>query len=280
RARGSEWRGSGPCCPSPPSGGSGTARLASTSAGRCRWDRARSLQSIERNRSVLVGLLTKRQARRGGRLETCDECGFDAGDWTRHDLIATLEALQPWWEELVRGLDPVLLETRPAPTTWSAIEYAVHSRDLTRDLGRLLHAILTVEGLDLKLPAPVDARADDPPRPGPVTPAVDELGDNATRLARRAARATDEERSRSALLDGEPMSADAVLAHAVHDATHHLMDVSSGLRRLGAGPPAATGRVAQISASDGGVPKRAIPQATIGPRGVEGDRQATRRHHG
>jgi len=43
---------------------------------------------------------------------------------------------------------------------------------------------------------------------------------------------------------------------------------------------AATGRLAQISVSPGGVPKQAVPRAAVGPRGVEGDRQRDRRHHG
>ncbi len=38
--------------------------------------------------------------------------------------------------------------------------------------------------------------------------------------------------------------------------------------------------VAQISTSDGGVPKGAVPSADVGRRGLLGDRQADRTHHG
>ncbi len=41
-----------------------------------------------------------------------------------------------------------------------------------------------------------------------------------------------------------------------------------------------SGRIHQISISAGGVPKRPVPQAEIGLRGVVGDQQADRRHHG
>jgi hypothetical protein len=51
-------------------------------------------------------------------------------------------------------------------------------------------------------------------------------------------------------------------------------------RAAGALGPAASGTLAQISVSDGGVPKLARPEAWIGRRGVEGDRQKTREHHG
>jgi MOSC domain-containing protein YiiM len=44
--------------------------------------------------------------------------------------------------------------------------------------------------------------------------------------------------------------------------------------------PFASGRVVQISVSDGGVPKKAVPEARITERGVEGDRQRNLEHHG
>ena len=40
------------------------------------------------------------------------------------------------------------------------------------------------------------------------------------------------------------------------------------------------GVVHAIHVSDGGVPKTPIDEAEIGPRGVVGDRQANRKHHG
>lgn len=48
----------------------------------------------------------------------------------------------------------------------------------------------------------------------------------------------------------------------------------------GALPARAVGSVQQVSASDGGVPKRAIERAEVDLGGVVGDRQATRVHHG
>ena len=40
------------------------------------------------------------------------------------------------------------------------------------------------------------------------------------------------------------------------------------------------GRVTGVYLSDGGVPKLPVERAAVGVRGVEGDRQASRRHHG
>ncbi len=52
------------------------------------------------------------------------------------------------------------------------------------------------------------------------------------------------------------------------------------LRAAGQMPASATGSVAQLNLSSGGVPKRPVDRVEVGWRGVEGDRQATRFHHG
>jgi len=44
--------------------------------------------------------------------------------------------------------------------------------------------------------------------------------------------------------------------------------------------PPSSGRVASINVSDGGVPKRAVPECRVGPDGLEDDRQNDREHHG
>jgi MOSC domain-containing protein YiiM len=73
-----------------------------------------------------------------------------------------------------------------------------------------------------------------------------------------------------------------ILALAVHDATHHLLDLSRDLHALGAPPGAgaATGVVVQVNVSPGGVPKLPVASARVGRRGLDGDRQKVRRHHG
>jgi MOSC domain-containing protein YiiM len=52
------------------------------------------------------------------------------------------------------------------------------------------------------------------------------------------------------------------------------------LRAAGQLPPRATGSVVQLSTSNGGLPKLPHARVTVGWRGVDGDRQATRVHHG
>jgi len=59
-----------------------------------------------------------------------------------------------------------------------------------------------------------------------------------------------------------------------------LSEATPTLRALGQIPSAQTGVLLQLNASNGGVPKKAIEAAYVGWKGVEGDRQATRKHHG
>jgi MOSC domain-containing protein YiiM len=66
----------------------------------------------------------------------------------------------------------------------------------------------------------------------------------------------------------------------VHECIHLLHDLGRQLHAAGGGVPSHRGTVAQISRSDGGVPKTAVDVAEVGLRGLLGDRQATRKHHG
>lgn len=101
---------------------------------------------------------------------------------------------------------------------------------------------------------------------GPVGDAAD-VGPVAASLA--------DLRSKIASLD-----ADAPDTEVVHDAIHGLRDLGRLLHEAGAGAPSQQGSVLQISTSDGGVPKSAVLAADVGRRGLLGDRQGNRRHHG
>lgn len=59
-----------------------------------------------------------------------------------------------------------------------------------------------------------------------------------------------------------------------------LSDAGRAAHAAGHGPPRQHGRVAGIHVSNGGVPKMPVETVAIGWRGLEGDRQASRRHHG
>lgn len=67
---------------------------------------------------------------------------------------------------------------------------------------------------------------------------------------------------------------------AIHALWHGLVAIANARRDGGDGIPAQRGVVEQINVSGGGVPKAAVPVAAVGRRGLTGDRQRTRMHHG
>jgi MOSC domain-containing protein YiiM len=73
---------------------------------------------------------------------------------------------------------------------------------------------------------------------------------------------------------------DDELLGIVHRTSHHLLLAARSIHALGAGAPRSEGSVAGVFASGGGVPKQPIDEAIVGYRGVEGDRQHSREHHG
>ena len=210
--------------------------------------------------------------------ETCEACRFDGAQYGLSDTLTTLRALAPMWQQTIEGIAPEVLTARPAAGVWSAAEYLSHSAQVVEWMGRLLHATLTID--DLVLP---DLPAVDEPAPEPVDAALERFSSNVTRLHDLAASldgARDPRWGRRAQRDGEVVDAAWIVRHAVHDATHHLSDVGRGIHLLGAGAPTQEGTVAQLNVSDGGVPKKPVEVAEVGDRGLVGDRQADRQHHG
>jgi hypothetical protein len=209
--------------------------------------------------------------------ETCVQCGFDAADYDHADLLGTVRALAPMWRTMTETVDESVLAMRPAAGVWSGIEYAAHSRDVAGTMGYLAHLALTQD--QPVIPGPVP----EPPLPDVPTShavAVDELEHNAARLHKKVARITEAEWARRITLADDTRDVAWLVAHAVHDVSHHLRDVGRGLHALGHGAPRQHGSLVQVNASDGGVPKTALPSAMVDRRGIVGDRQAERRHHG
>lgn len=70
----------------------------------------------------------------------CEECGFEAGTVPREQLGERFFVAAEEWVQILRESPAV--EARPAPTTWSPLEYGAHVRDV---LG------LTVQRVELML---------------------------------------------------------------------------------------------------------------------------------
>jgi MOSC domain-containing protein YiiM len=212
--------------------------------------------------------------------ETCAECGFDSQHWRVYDAGTLFGALGYWWRLATTGLATDALNHRPAVGTWSALEYGLHVSLATAVIRHGVELVLAHDGCELpEPPEPTDASDDDWTELDPV-----EVGAALAREGRQmetlARRGSAQWSNSGRLPDGSVIEAQATLIHAAHDASHHFMDVGLGLAAIGSGTRSAVGTVAQINASNGGVPKHPIREGVVGWTGLEGDRQADRKHHG
>jgi len=208
----------------------------------------------------------------------CDACVFDASRWTREDAIRTIEHAGDLVALAIDGLADDDWTRRTRPDVWSIAEYVDHMREVI-EFVRL--------GCELGQATP-DAATPDVDQPViDITPATDDRGRTIEALRDQAATATSffnglrgDAWDRGLLVGDARWTAAYSLTHICHDLMHHLADIAGIRRYLGDTVGPLAGVVAQINAGGGGVPKLAKSAAVVGPAGVEGDRQATRRHHG
>lgn len=168
--------------------------------------------------------------------ETCGACGFDGAEYDDAALLAQLRALGPAWRAALDGAGAEL-RARPAVGVWSAIEYAAHSRDITR-----LHVFGVEQALtqdEPVLPA-IDPSLSDAAAESYGTENLADveaaLGAAADRLAAVADDAGTDSWSRGLTIGDERVEVRRLLEHALHDSTHHLDDVARGLSQLRATP--------------------------------------------
>lgn len=211
--------------------------------------------------------------------ERCDECGFDATRWKERDCASLLAALGWWWREAMAPVDPELLGTDPAEDVWSALTYALHSRTVTGIWADIVEQVLVEDGVTLAMPAvpPVDETEDPAVFRDWMVQDLETVGARFAAVVKGAARSGWRHQGITPWEYG--VTAGAGLRHAVHDASHHMFDISRNLAALGAGPQLA-GTVAQVNSSGGGVPKLPLERAGVGGSGLEGDVQKERKHHG
>jgi hypothetical protein len=164
--------------------------------------------------------------------ERCEPCGFDGAIYTDSALLEALRSLHERWRQQL-GAASAELRIRPEPDTWSAIEYAAHSRDITA-----LHAYGVEQALthDEPIFPPI---ADDFAEAAAVAYAdsnpdevVQALGVAAERLARLAEDAGVDAWTRGLTVGESRSDVRRMLEHALHDSQHHLDDVERGLASL------------------------------------------------
>jgi MOSC domain-containing protein YiiM len=200
--------------------------------------------------------------------ETCETCRFDGGQYDVSDGLGTLRAISPMWRQMTEGLDAAVLEGRPAPEIPSVDERAQQLVATAEAAAGWLAELLGTT-------APAVA-GDGTDRVVQLATAVDAVHDLAAGLGGERATAW----RQAAAFEGVDVDARWMVRHVIHAGVHHLREAGRTLHLLGAGAPTQEGSVGQLSLSDGGVPKLPVDEVEVDERGVVGDRQATRKHHG
>jgi S-DNA-T family DNA segregation ATPase FtsK/SpoIIIE len=168
----------------------------------------------------------------------CEECGFDYDALDPAGAPAVFRALPRRYRapltRFLPGEDPSqLIRRRPAPTVWSALEYACHVRDvLGVQRGRLERMLTedhpTLERLGMWGWAERDGYNESDP-----SVVVDELTAAADSLAAAVEAVPAGGWSRTAVFGyPEPTERTArwLVAHSAHEGHHHLLDIGRALR--------------------------------------------------
>ena len=162
--------------------------------------------------------------------EHCDACGFDGSVYDDASLVAAIDGLPSRWRTLLFAAGPVL-RIRPEPRTWSAIEYAAHSRDVTALHVFGVEQALTedepvfpaIDGDALIETSAATYGAED------VDDVVEQLDREVRRLRDVATKATGSAWERGITIGDSRSTIRRLLEHALHDSLHHIDDVQRGL---------------------------------------------------
>lgn len=63
-------------------------------------------------------------------MDRCQECGFAYGDWSPTTVYSGLLGVPPGFRAALGDRSDPWARTRPAPDTWSPVEYVAHVRDV------------------------------------------------------------------------------------------------------------------------------------------------------
>ncbi|MDP8937163.1 MAG: DinB family protein [Actinomycetota bacterium] len=164
----------------------------------------------------------------------CDECGFDDSELSSDDAIAALRRFAKRYRapltRLLPNEDGSVLRRRPEPTTWSALEYAAHVRDVFGEDASRVRRTLDEDRPEFTDPGPDELAASRRYNDQDPVTVADELGANAELLASTLEAVPPDGWDRVGLRHGEERSVLFTARVAVHEGNHHLLDVGRSLR--------------------------------------------------
>ena len=167
----------------------------------------------------------------------CDECGFDYEALDPAAAPAAIRAFAKRYRAPLSRFLPgedgdSLLRQRPAPDTWSALEYAAHVRDVFDNYHRWIGRILAEDRPVLEGPGPEDLAEERRYNEDDPAAVAEALAANAERLAAAVETVPQAGWDRVGLRRGEERSVRLHARRAVHEGSHHLLDIGRGMRAV------------------------------------------------
>jgi DinB family protein len=168
---------------------------------------------------------------------TCDECGFDFDATALDSVGETIRGFgRRFRPPLLRGLAGEdldgLVRRRPAPATWSPLEYACHVRDALALYNWRIGRTLAEDRPELPAMRRDDVVTERAYNEQDRETVARELADAAERLATRVDAVAGDQWDRCCLRDGDELSVAWMAKNAVHEGSHHLLDIGRALREL------------------------------------------------
>lgn len=161
----------------------------------------------------------------------CPDCGLDTTAVAAPDVAAMLRACAAIWREEL-GREGV--RVRRSRSTWSALEYGCHVRDVCRRFDDRLGRMLTennpeFENWDQDATAVADRYGEQDP-----AAVATELTDAARSLAAHFDDVTGDQWQRTGRRsDGARFTVDTFARYFLHDVVHHLHDIGAKTARAG-----------------------------------------------
>ncbi len=170
-------------------------------------------------------------------LPPCEECGFDYEALDPAEAPATVRSFAKRYRapltRFLKGEDgDALVRERPAPEVWSALEYAAHVRDVFDNYDRWIGQCLAEDMPVMEGPPPDELATERRYNEDDPEAVTDALAVNAERLATTLEAVPDDGWDRAGIRRGEERSVRLMARRAVHEGSHHLLDIGRGLRAV------------------------------------------------
>jgi hypothetical protein len=154
----------------------------------------------------------------------CPECGFDTRTLRGPDVAALVPGFVARFQAVLARPD---VRTRPAPTTWSPLEYACHVRDVHEVFAKRVELMLAEDdpgfaNWDQDVTA-VEQRYEDQ---DPATVSVELVERAAEAAAAYAGVLPDQWQRTGRRSNGSVFTVETLGRYHLHDVVHHLWDVT------------------------------------------------------